>query len=86
METKHEVKVFQINKVCERCKDNGSSIFTGTCFSAGHKKMFEHKCDKCGATEFFEIEYPFLEYEKINSMLEWKPVAGNDIGLINNVS
>lgn len=63
MEIKNEVKVFKIDKSCDKCMD-GNMIFTGESWTMGVKKSYGHKCDKCGFFDSYEIKkYPIIEYE-----------------------
>ena len=36
---------------------------------------FEHKCDKCGRTKFFPLEYPRIVHEEIQEVKnhDWQP-------------
>ena len=69
MEIRNEVKVFKIDRPCEKCKE-GNMIFTGESWSMGSRKSYGHKCDKCEFSDTNEIKkYPIIEYQTIKS---WK--------------
>lgn len=62
METRKEVRVFQIERECEKCLE-GKMIFTGESFST-FKTVYIHKCDKCKDWSEYECKYPRIEYEE----------------------
>lgn len=65
METRNEVKVFKIDRPCDKCKE-GNMIFTGESWSMGCRTSYAHRCDKCEFGDAYELKkYPIIEYEKI---------------------
>lgn len=64
MEKLTGVKVFQVEFVCETCKQ-GNMVFDGMTLTS-NPPWFVHKCDNvnCGITANLRQRYPTIRYEK----------------------
>lgn len=61
-EFKFNVRVVQINAMCEVCGDLLKP--TGVCLMSD-PPWYEHKCRGCGEQETLRNSYPYLGYERI---------------------
>jgi hypothetical protein len=62
MEKELEVLIpVEVGYECDLCK-KGLMYPTGVI-----NQGFEHKCDKCGNTQSFDIKYPTVKYRKMNN-------------------
>lgn len=61
MENFKEVKVFQVNMECDKCK-KGSMKVTGETILT-YPPQYEHKCDCCGNIVCYPICYPRIVYK-----------------------
>lgn len=63
MESRTEVRVFKIDKSCDKC-NQGMMIFNGSTFTTFHT-VYDHRCNQCGHLETYKKKYPVIEYERI---------------------
>ncbi len=66
-EIEKEVKTYMINMECD-CKE-GYLIFSGQFKPAieKDKKIYIHRCTKCGKMAELKIKYPLMKYGTINA-------------------
>lgn len=62
MEKKIKVDTYIINFMCEKCKV-GSMVSSGIILTSDPPK-YEHRCNKCGIKENYDIRYPDIRYER----------------------
>lgn len=62
METKFEVKTYEIDYVCDICQKSYMRP-TGKCLPS-YPPQYQHKCSACGHTKLFKNTYPYIAYER----------------------
>lgn len=74
MEMVSESKILIVHQVCDKCKE-GIMQYDKDLAMFSHIG-FPHKCDKCGYTEDYKVQYPYQRIVPIETLRE--PV-GNEI-------
>jgi hypothetical protein len=65
MEKKTEVKVYQVDYICDKC-GGGKVLYTGKVFPM-NPPLYESKCKKCGEVYRMRKTYPMVVHEEIES-------------------
>jgi len=60
---KTEVKVFKVNRVCERCREGNMILDKSGVARLTYPPRYSHTCDNCGNNDFFIEKYPEIVYE-----------------------
>lgn len=71
MEFETKVETFRVDKQCERCKE-GMMQCTGRGITT-LKTSWEHVCDNCGFSEWFDEAYPSMRNRDIGKTKILKP-------------
>lgn len=61
IEIKTELKIFQVDNLCDKCKEQMEFDSSTLTFPMNYK----YKCPKCGYEEVSQIKYPYMITEKI---------------------
>jgi predicted nucleic-acid-binding Zn-ribbon protein len=64
METRKEMKVFQVAKRCPKCV-NGDMEFNGE-MDNSNPARYHHRCTSCGYPRYYSKIYPYLEHKELN--------------------
>lgn len=65
MEIQTELRTFQVEKICDKCKE-GKMEYAGRGYSNGAGTFSDHKCTKCDNYETYKNKsYPHLIYKEI---------------------
>ena len=70
MEVQAEVKTFNIEYRCDKCK-TGTLEYTNRCFYTD-PLQYEHKCKNCGVKKLFKHKYPYQKLVTIEDYTELK--------------
>lgn len=62
-ETKTEVRVFKVERVCDKCGD-GKMVQTGPALLT-YPALHPHACEDCGKVEYYPQSYQWYSYEEI---------------------
>lgn len=68
MEIREKVRFTEVDMVCNTCGD-GRMRPTATVLR-GHPPKYIHECDNCGATEIYDVRYPYIIDEKRKRIFE----------------
>ena len=61
METKHEVKMIEVDFLCPKC-EKGNLRPNGNVSWLSDPPQFPHKCNSCDYEQTFTVKYPTLSY------------------------
>lgn len=59
MEQSAEVKIFQVDYVCDVCGVGHMRLSDRILFGLGIRPAFPHRCDHCGYEMTFTVQYPY---------------------------
>lgn len=62
MEKEVKVTPYAVVKICESCGE-GEMFLIGD-IKLSNPPKWEHKCEKCGASNYFEEKYPTVRYRR----------------------
>ena len=63
-EVKNEVKTYEINMVCDKCRQ-GYMLPVGNIVFTTYPIQYPHQCTNCGNIENYTIQYPYTVVEKL---------------------
>ena len=61
MEIKTEVKTYRVEMQCPECKEGmmGTLFYDRSLYDLPYVEGFEHLCNKCNFTRFYDTSYPY---------------------------
>ena len=60
-----EVRPFRVERRCATNACRGLMVFTGQAITRMHTS-YQHQCDTCHRDEWFDRDYPHIEYEHVS--------------------